>query len=181
MAFLVHTVQLLRRHRSRQRGQAGWESQLLETGFLGIFLCPLWTLSRLPKHTPTSRVVLWGFRWLIFRIMLGARSTASFTALASVGGIPGYGTGEGRAELRPRQAEGKEVDGGFGGICSGWRSQRPGLTLLIADLMPGTQVTAACPKPPEPYRCGSEQGHSAYSPRLLGGEDSKTVAKPSPY
>ncbi|XP_051037059.1 lipase maturation factor 1 isoform X2 [Phodopus roborovskii] len=50
----------------------GWESQLLETGFLGIFLCPLWTLSRLPKHTPTSRVVLWGFRWLIFRIMLGA-------------------------------------------------------------------------------------------------------------
>ncbi|KAH0520746.1 Lipase maturation factor 1 [Microtus ochrogaster] len=49
-----------------------WESQLLETGFLGIFLCPLWTLSRLPKHTPTSGVVLWGFRWLIFRIMLGA-------------------------------------------------------------------------------------------------------------
>ncbi|XP_003928411.2 lipase maturation factor 1 isoform X3 [Saimiri boliviensis] len=50
----------------------GWESQLLETGFLGIFLCPLWTLSRLPRHTPTSRIVLWGFRWLIFRIMLGA-------------------------------------------------------------------------------------------------------------
>ncbi|XP_003478134.2 lipase maturation factor 1 isoform X1 [Cavia porcellus] len=50
----------------------GWESQLLETGFLGIFLCPLWTLSRLPKYTPTSWVVLWGFRWLIFRIMLGA-------------------------------------------------------------------------------------------------------------
>ncbi|KAG8506362.1 Lipase maturation factor 1, partial [Galemys pyrenaicus] len=45
---------------------------LLETGFLGIFLCPLWTLSRLPRRTPTSRVVLWGFRWLIFRIMLGA-------------------------------------------------------------------------------------------------------------
>ncbi|XP_036136385.1 lipase maturation factor 1 isoform X1 [Molossus molossus] len=50
----------------------GWESQLLETGFLGIFLCPLWTLSRLPRETPTSRIVLWGFRWLIFRIMLGA-------------------------------------------------------------------------------------------------------------
>ncbi|XP_012866733.1 PREDICTED: lipase maturation factor 1 [Dipodomys ordii] len=50
----------------------GWESQLLETGFLGIFLCPLWTLSRLPKSTPPSRIVLWGFRWLIFRIMLGA-------------------------------------------------------------------------------------------------------------
>uniref|UniRef100_A0A287BRD2 Lipase maturation factor n=1 Tax=Sus scrofa TaxID=9823 RepID=A0A287BRD2_PIG len=51
---------------------SGWESQLLETGFLGIFLCPLWTLSPLPRGTPTSRIVLWGFRWLIFRIMLGA-------------------------------------------------------------------------------------------------------------
>ncbi|XP_061008461.1 lipase maturation factor 1 isoform X2 [Dama dama] len=50
----------------------GWESQLLETGFLGIFLCPLWTLSALPRGTPTSRVIVWGFRWLIFRIMLGA-------------------------------------------------------------------------------------------------------------
>nr|XP_009934284.1 PREDICTED: lipase maturation factor 1 [Opisthocomus hoazin] len=50
----------------------GWESQLLETGFLGIFLCPLWTLSRLPRHTPPSGIVIWGFRWLIFRIMLGA-------------------------------------------------------------------------------------------------------------
>uniref|UniRef100_A0A8C6NEN8 Lipase maturation factor n=1 Tax=Melopsittacus undulatus TaxID=13146 RepID=A0A8C6NEN8_MELUD len=45
---------------------------LLETGFLGIFLCPLWTLSRLPQHTPPSSIVIWGFRWLIFRIMLGA-------------------------------------------------------------------------------------------------------------
>ncbi|XP_044089534.1 lipase maturation factor 1 [Neovison vison] len=50
----------------------GWESQLLETGFLGIFLCPLWSLSRLPTGTPPSQIVLWGFRWLIFRIMLGA-------------------------------------------------------------------------------------------------------------
>ncbi|XP_045317777.1 lipase maturation factor 1 isoform X3 [Leopardus geoffroyi] len=50
----------------------GWESQLLETGFLVIFLCPLWTLSRLPTGTPPSQIVLWGFRWLIFRIMLGA-------------------------------------------------------------------------------------------------------------
>ncbi|KAM4631566.1 lipase maturation factor 1 [Discoglossus pictus] len=50
----------------------GWESQLLETGFLGIFLCPVWSLSRLPEHTPPSRIVIWAFRWLIFRIMLGA-------------------------------------------------------------------------------------------------------------
>uniref|UniRef100_A0A8C5TTQ4 Lipase maturation factor n=1 Tax=Malurus cyaneus samueli TaxID=2593467 RepID=A0A8C5TTQ4_9PASS len=45
---------------------------LLETGFLGIFLCPLWSLSRLPQGSPPSRIVIWAFRWLIFRIMLGA-------------------------------------------------------------------------------------------------------------
>jgi hypothetical protein len=50
----------------------GWESQLLETGFLAAFLCPLWSLRRFPEHTPTPSVILWAFRWLIFRIMLGA-------------------------------------------------------------------------------------------------------------
>ncbi|KAE8578938.1 hypothetical protein XENTR_v10023837 [Xenopus tropicalis] len=50
----------------------GWESQILETGFLGIFLCPFWTLSRTPQRTPPSGIVIWAFRWLIFRIMLGA-------------------------------------------------------------------------------------------------------------
>ncbi|XP_045190292.2 lipase maturation factor 1-like [Mercenaria mercenaria] len=50
----------------------GWESQLLETGFLAIFLCPLFDIDPLPRFTPTSRVTIWGYRWLIFRIMLGA-------------------------------------------------------------------------------------------------------------
>ncbi|XP_069760929.1 lipase maturation factor 1 [Narcine bancroftii] len=50
----------------------GWESQLLETGFLGIFLCPVLTLRSIPHHTPPSKIVIWSFRWLIFRIMLGA-------------------------------------------------------------------------------------------------------------
>lgn len=50
----------------------GWESQLLETGFLGIFLCPLWSLSQVPLRCPPSRVTIWLFRWLIVRIMLGA-------------------------------------------------------------------------------------------------------------
>ncbi|KAK2145906.1 hypothetical protein LSH36_648g01070 [Paralvinella palmiformis] len=50
----------------------GWESQILETGFLCIFLCPLLSLRRLPKDTPTSKIVIWLFTWLIFRIMLGA-------------------------------------------------------------------------------------------------------------
>ncbi|KAM6964138.1 LOW QUALITY PROTEIN: lipase maturation factor 1 [Tautogolabrus adspersus] len=50
----------------------GWESQLLETGFLAIFLCPVWTLSQVPRRCPTSLICIWTFRWLIVRIMLGA-------------------------------------------------------------------------------------------------------------
>ncbi|XP_030256928.1 lipase maturation factor 1 isoform X1 [Sparus aurata] len=50
----------------------GWESQLLETGFLAIFLCPLWTLSQVPRNCPPSLICIWTFRWLIVRIMLGA-------------------------------------------------------------------------------------------------------------
>ncbi|XP_060719823.1 lipase maturation factor 1 isoform X1 [Tachysurus vachellii] len=50
----------------------GWESQLLETGFLCIFLCPLWSLAQIPHHSPPSLISIWSFRWLIVRIMLGA-------------------------------------------------------------------------------------------------------------
>lgn len=50
----------------------GWESQLLETGFLGIFMVPVLSLTRFPSLTPTPLVVIWGYRWLLFRIMLGA-------------------------------------------------------------------------------------------------------------
>jgi hypothetical protein len=49
----------------------GWEAQLLETGFLAIFLCPLWSLRPFPDAPPPV-AVLWLFRWLVFRIMLGA-------------------------------------------------------------------------------------------------------------
>lgn len=34
----------------------GWESQLLETGFLAIFLCPLTSLDPLPARLPTPQV-----------------------------------------------------------------------------------------------------------------------------
>lgn len=49
----------------------GWEIQLLEIGFLSIFLCPLIDMRPFPKReTPFPIIVL--FRWLVFRIMLGA-------------------------------------------------------------------------------------------------------------
>jgi hypothetical protein len=49
----------------------GWEIQLTETGFLAIFLCPLVDMRPFPKReTPLPIIIL--FRWLIFRIMIGA-------------------------------------------------------------------------------------------------------------
>lgn len=58
----------------------GWESQLLETGFLAIFLCAVpdasgWHWMERRHDTTTtepSPIVLWLFRWLCFRISLGA-------------------------------------------------------------------------------------------------------------
>ncbi|MGN6720292.1 MAG: lipase maturation factor family protein, partial [Candidatus Binatia bacterium] len=49
----------------------GWETQLLETGFLAIFLCPLLDGRPFPKCRPPI-LVIWLFRWLGFRIMIGA-------------------------------------------------------------------------------------------------------------
>jgi Lipase maturation factor len=49
----------------------GWEMQLLETGFLAVFLCPLRGARPFPAAPPPV-VVIWLFRWLIMRIMLGA-------------------------------------------------------------------------------------------------------------
>ena len=58
----------------------GWESQLLETGFLAIWLCDLPSFRRnnltaLYRDTPASQpslTVLWLFRWLCARISIGA-------------------------------------------------------------------------------------------------------------
>jgi hypothetical protein len=49
----------------------GWEVQLLETGFLAIFLCPL--LDPRPfTRKPPPIAIMWIYRALAFRIMLGA-------------------------------------------------------------------------------------------------------------
>jgi hypothetical protein len=49
----------------------GWEIQLTETGFLAIFLCPLLDGRPFPRHAPPMPI-LGLFRWLAFRVMLGA-------------------------------------------------------------------------------------------------------------
>jgi hypothetical protein len=49
----------------------GWEIQLLETGFIGIFLCPLLDGRPFPRRpAPFAAILL--LRWLAFRIFLGA-------------------------------------------------------------------------------------------------------------
>jgi len=42
----------------------GWESILLEAGFYSIFLGS--------RHVATQAIVIWLFRWLLFRVMFGA-------------------------------------------------------------------------------------------------------------
>ena len=50
----------------------GWEWLTLEIGFLTIFLCPIFSFTNLPRHTPPSKFVIWLFRWLAFRLLIGA-------------------------------------------------------------------------------------------------------------
>lgn len=49
----------------------GWEIQLLETGFLAAFLCPLLDARPFSRRPPPIQIIVL-FRWLIFRIMLGS-------------------------------------------------------------------------------------------------------------
>jgi hypothetical protein len=50
----------------------GWEILLLETGFLAIFLVPLWRPLPFSRGAPPSPIVIGLLRWLVFRLMLGA-------------------------------------------------------------------------------------------------------------
>src|ERR1700744_5860032 len=49
----------------------GWEIQLCETGFLAIFLCPLLDMRPFPRRAPPMPIIFL-FRWLSFRIMMGS-------------------------------------------------------------------------------------------------------------
>ena len=46
-----------------------WDTLLLETGFLAIFLSPLQLLERPTGQLAPSRLVGWLLRWLLFRLM----------------------------------------------------------------------------------------------------------------
>jgi len=49
----------------------GWEFQLLETGLVATFLCPVRSIRPLPE-TAAPQIVFWLLRWVIFRVMLGS-------------------------------------------------------------------------------------------------------------
>ncbi|XP_019860041.1 PREDICTED: lipase maturation factor 1-like isoform X2 [Amphimedon queenslandica] len=71
---LAPTNSLIPSKYSREHRQYsfGWESQLLEMGFLAMFLSPVLSLSQFSRHTPTSWTNVWGNCWMIFRIIIGA-------------------------------------------------------------------------------------------------------------
>lgn len=50
----------------------GWETQLLETGLISVFLCPLRSLRPFDARHRSPIIVIWLYRWLAFRIMLGS-------------------------------------------------------------------------------------------------------------
>lgn len=50
----------------------GWESQLVETGFIAVFLVPLLDPRPFNKDAPPPRPVFWLLQWLTVRISLGS-------------------------------------------------------------------------------------------------------------
>jgi lipase maturation factor len=50
----------------------GWETMVLEAGFLAMFLPPPLNLRPFPERTPPSPIVIVLLRWMLFRVMFGA-------------------------------------------------------------------------------------------------------------
>ena len=49
-----------------------WDALLLETGLLAVFLAPGGLWRRAGRESPPPPVVVWLFRWLLFRLMFGS-------------------------------------------------------------------------------------------------------------
>jgi hypothetical protein len=49
-----------------------WDILLLETGFLAIFISPFQVLPTLSRQSPPPSVILWLFRFLLFRLMFSS-------------------------------------------------------------------------------------------------------------
>lgn len=70
--FVLWVVQLSLDHVGQRWWMFGWENQLLETGFIAIFMGSTRSLRTLDPRAPPSKIPIVLMRWLIVRIMLGA-------------------------------------------------------------------------------------------------------------
>ena len=50
----------------------GWEMLLLEVGFLAIWTSPTLAVAKFPKYAPMPSAVRWMYRWLLYRLIMGA-------------------------------------------------------------------------------------------------------------
>ncbi|HEX4646702.1 MAG TPA: lipase maturation factor family protein, partial [Verrucomicrobiae bacterium] len=64
-----------------------WDSLLLETGWLAIFLAPLEILPGRGARSPPSRLVVWLLRWLLFRLMFESGAVKLLSHDASWSGL----------------------------------------------------------------------------------------------
>jgi hypothetical protein len=70
--FLLWLLQLSFLHVGQTFWGFGWETNLLEIGFLSIFFVPLLNGKPWNKNYPPSKIIIWLFRWSLFRLMFGA-------------------------------------------------------------------------------------------------------------
>ena len=70
--FFLWLLQLSFLHVGQTFWSFGWETNLLEIGFLGIFLCPLFDGRPFSIRFPPSKIIMLLYRWVLFRLMFGA-------------------------------------------------------------------------------------------------------------
>jgi len=70
--FLLWLLQLSFVHVGQSFWGFGWETNLLEMGFLSIFFVPLLNGKSFNKNYPPSKIIIFLFRWALFRLMFGA-------------------------------------------------------------------------------------------------------------
>ncbi|TDJ06570.1 MAG: lipase maturation factor family protein, partial [Deltaproteobacteria bacterium] len=70
--FTLWLLQLSFLHVGQTFWGFGWETNLLEIGFLSIFFAPFLNGKPFNKNYPPSKIIIWLFRWSLFRLIFGA-------------------------------------------------------------------------------------------------------------
>ncbi len=72
LLFILWVLQLSFTYAGQIWYSFGWEMNLLELGFLSIFLVPFLRLNSFDKNDPPPLVIIYLIRWCLFRLVLGA-------------------------------------------------------------------------------------------------------------